>query len=89
MATIALPLDDPEGHVVLAALRLYEALMSNCREVGGDAADVADVMAPIADRVTKRLQLVMYPEPPEPVWLHETTDDFGGDWYIYPAGVGR
>jgi hypothetical protein len=60
MATIALPLDVAEGHVVLAALKLYEALLAHCREVGGDAAAVAVEMGPIAERVSRRLADEMY-----------------------------
>jgi hypothetical protein len=60
MATIALPLDGPESHVVMAAMALYEALLSNCREAGGDAADTAAVMGPIAERVSRRLAEAMY-----------------------------
>jgi hypothetical protein len=82
MATIALPLDVAEGHVVLAALTLYEALLAHCREVGGDAAAVAVEMGPIAERVSRRLALVMYPDPPEDVARREAVDLSLGDHYI-------
>jgi hypothetical protein len=58
---IILPLDGPEAHVVSAALTLYEALLANATEAGGDAADVAALMGPIAERVGRRLALLMYP----------------------------
>jgi hypothetical protein len=86
MADIILPLHGPEAHVVVAAMTLYEALLSNCHEAGGDAEDVAAVMAPIAARVSQRLAIAMYAEPPEEVARRELAL---GDHYIYPAGVGR
>jgi hypothetical protein len=60
MTTFRLPLDVPEAHAVLAALALYEALLAHCREVGGDAAIVAEEMGPIAERVSRRLSDGMY-----------------------------
>jgi hypothetical protein len=86
MAAIRLRLDAPEQAVVCAALALYEQLLARCREVGGDAAETAAVMAPIAARVSHRLAIAMYAEPPEEVARRELAL---GDHYIYPAGVGR
>jgi hypothetical protein len=60
MAAIRLPLDAPEQAVVCAALALYEQLLARCLEVGGDAAETAAVMAPVAERVSRRLHESMY-----------------------------
>jgi hypothetical protein len=57
-----LRLDPPETHVVLAALSLYEALLAHGREVGGDAAEVAVAMAPLAEAVSRRLADLIYAE---------------------------
>jgi hypothetical protein len=72
MAAIRLPLDAPEQAVVCAALALYEALLARCREVGGDAAETANVMAPITERVSRRLHDAM-----------DAPDLALGDHYLY------
>jgi hypothetical protein len=75
MSTFRLPLDVPEAHAVLAALALYEALLAHGLAAGGEAAEAAVIMGPVADRVSRRLADLVY------------TDDLRlGDHHI---GVGR
>ena len=84
MTDIALQLDPSEQHVVVAALTLYEALLAHGLELGGDAQQVSEGLAPIAARVSRRLFDLMYAEPLEPSW---TLPDLAlGDHHI---GIGR
>jgi hypothetical protein len=93
---VALQLDPLEQHMLTAALALYEALLASAHEVGGDARDTAETMGPIAARVSRRLNDLMYGDA-DVAWQRAkaeldatiSADEWAGDWYVYPAGVGR
>lgn len=73
MTDIVLVLDGAEAAVVDAALAEYRGALLRADAKGGVAAEMAQTMGPVANRVARALHLQMYglDEADEPTWLHE------------------